>query len=156
MKQLLPILLLISFTSLISCNDSILKPGKEGENYASTEVLIKADKNFSRMSDERGMKAALMHYMAKEGVLLRPNENPLIGADAVEYISQINDSGYAVKWHPLKADISADGTLGYTYGIYEVSVLDTTIKGTYINVWKKQNGEWRFMLNTGNQGIGSN
>ncbi len=156
MKQLFRIILFAFFIVFISCDGSILNKDKEEDTLSSSEVLIKADKDFSTMSSERGMKAALMHYMAKEGVLLRPNEKPLVGADAIEYISQVNDSGYKVSWHPQKADISGDGTLGYTYGIYEVSVQDTIIKGTYINVWKKQNGQWRFMVNTGNQGTGSN
>lgn len=156
MKQLLPILLSSIIPILISCDGPILKTDREENMHPSSALLIKADKDFSTMSSERGMKAALMHYMAKEGVLLRPNENPLVGADAIEYISQVNDSGYTVTLHPARADISDDGTLGYTYGIYEILVQDTTIRGTYINVWKKQNGEWRFMLNSGNQGISSN
>lgn len=155
MKQLIPVIVLLLTTTLTACNDSPFR-NEEVQKSVDADVLIQADKDFSTMSNERGMKAALMHYMAKEGVLLRPDENPLVGADAVEYISQINDSGYAVLWHPQKADISDDGSLGYTFGIYEVSVQDTIIKGTYVNVWKKQNGEWRFVINTGNQGISSN
>ncbi len=156
MKLLFYIFLLSFSIALFSCSNPFQYPGKEEDTVSSTGVLIQADQAFSTMSTERGMKAAMVHFMAKEGVLLRPDEKPLIGADAIEYISQISDSGYKVSWYPKKAEISGDGTLGYTYGIYEIVVQDTMIKGTYINVWKKQNGEWRFMVNSGNQGIGSN
>lgn len=155
MKKLFPLCALMFATIISSCNDSVFR-NEEQQTDVSADVLMNADKNFSKMSNERGMKAALMHFMAREGTLLRPDENPLVGADAVEYISQIKDSGYTVSWHPQKADISGDGTMGYTFGIYEVAVMDTVIKGTYVNVWKKQNGEWRFVVNSGNQGTSSN
>ena len=148
--KVLPLTLIIS--SLLSCNE---QSNPVPEKTDSSSELIQADRDFSKMSEERGMKNAFTHFMAKEGVLLRPEEHPIIGADAIEYISEINDSNYVVSWHPLKADICSDGSLGYTYGIYEVAIQDTTIKGTYVNIWKKQNGQWRFVLNTGNQGIPS-
>jgi ketosteroid isomerase-like protein len=32
---------------------------------------------------------------------------------------------------------------------------DTVLRGTYVSVWKKQkDGKWKFMLDTGNEGIG--
>lgn len=142
-------LILICFLC-ISCNDFA---EKQVNANASPSELLNADKDFSAMANEKGMKKAFMHFMAKEGVLLRPENYPIIGADAIEYVSQINDTDYKVAWKPMKADISQDGDLGYTYGIYEVTVQDTVIKGTYVNVWKKQNGEWRFVLNSGNQGV---
>lgn len=125
----------------------------ETQESASPAQIMQADKDFSAMTKEKGMKKAFMHYMAKEGVLLRPENMPIVGADAIEYISGVNDTDYAVDWKPLKADISGDGQMGYSYGIYEIAVGDTIVKGTYVNVWKKQNGEWRFVLNSGNQGV---
>lgn len=118
-----------------------------------SEELIQTEQNFSQMSKERGMRKAFLHYMAKEGVLLRPDEDPIKGADAIEFLSQVNDSDYIVTWKPVKAEISSDGNMGFTYGIYEITVNENNIKGTYVNVWKKQNGEWRFVVNSGNQGL---
>lgn len=149
-KQPLFAILFLFATPFFSCdNISTLQP----QDDTSPAQIMQADRDFSTMTKEKGMKKAFMHYMAKEGVLLRPDNTPIVGADAVEYMSQINDSAYSVEWKPLKADISDDGQIGYSYGIYEISVRDTIIKGTYVNVWKKQNGEWRFVLNSGNQGI---
>lgn len=120
---------------------------------ADPQELINAEKDFSRMSNERGMKKAFLFYIAKDGVLLRPDENPLTGADAIEYLSEVDDAGYKITWHPEKAELSEDGNMGFTYGIYNIEVNDDTIRGTYINVWKKQDGEWRFVINSGNQGL---
>jgi ketosteroid isomerase-like protein len=33
---------------------------------------------------------------------------------------------------------------------------DTTIFGTYTSIWKKQSdGTWKFVLDTGNEGVGA-
>lgn len=106
------------------------------------------------MSYERGMKKAFIHYMAKDGVILRAGENPITEADAIEYLSQVDDEGYTITWKPERAMLSSSGDMGFTYGIFEIEINGDTIKGTYANVWKKQNGEWRFALNTVNQGTG--
>jgi hypothetical protein len=45
--------------------------------------------------------------------------------------------------------------LGYTYGNYQLK-MDTLIeKGTYVSIWKKdENGHWKYVLDSGNQGTG--
>jgi len=44
--------------------------------------------------------------------------------------------------------------MGYTYGVYKVATADTTLMGTYLNVWRKQDdGKWKFVIDTGNPGI---
>jgi ketosteroid isomerase-like protein len=54
----------------------------------------------------------------------------------------------------MKAEIARSGDLGYSYGIYELILPDTTLRGTYVNIWKKQNnGEWKFVLNSNNAGL---
>lgn len=116
--------------------------------------LLTVEKNFSQMSLERGMKKAFLHYMAKDGVILRSNENPITEADAIEYLTQVDDTGFKITWNPQRAQIAASGDLGFTYGVFDIEVENQTIRGTYVNIWKKQNGEWKFALNTVNQGLG--
>lgn len=114
--------------------------------------LMEIDQRFSQMSIERGMKTAFLHYIARDGVLIRPDEKPLVGADAIEFLSEVDDDGYKVSWQPQNFDISADGTMGYTYGIYKVEVDGDVFTGGYTNIWKKQNGEWRFVVSSTNEG----
>ncbi len=60
-------------------------------------------------------------------------------------------------WKPKGANVAASGDLGYTYGVYEIhtSAQDTVLYGTYVSIWKKQqNGKWKFVLDSGNEGIG--
>jgi ketosteroid isomerase-like protein len=119
--------------------------------------MLEADRSFSRLSEEKGMKAAFIEYIDSNGVLLRPNEVPVIGADAIDYLIQLNDSNYVLTWHPKTGIVAQSGELGYTYGIYTLrpSEKDTLLYGTYITIWKKQSdGRWKFVLDSGNEGIG--
>jgi ketosteroid isomerase-like protein len=119
--------------------------------------MLEADRSFSRLSEEKGMKTAFIEYIDSNGVLLRPNEVPVIGADAIDYLIQLNDSNYVLTWHPKTGIVAQSGELGYTYGIYTLkpSEKDTLLYGTYVTIWKKQSdGRWKFVLDSGNEGIG--
>lgn len=135
-----------------SCDSEQKNPFSQDVADPAAE-LLQADRNFSSMSAERGMRKAFLQYMAKDGVLLRADEFPLKGADAIEYLSQLDDTSFTMTWAPTSAKLSADGTLGYTYGLYNAQGKDTILQGTYVSIWKKQNGEWKYVLETFNQGL---
>ena len=116
--------------------------------------IIKTDEAFSTMSKEQGMKKAFIEYMDDDGILLRPNHPPIVGANAIEYLTEQNDSSYILTWSPSAATVSGSGDLGYSYGIYQLQLQDTILHGTYVSIWKKQkDGKWKFVLDTGNAGI---
>lgn len=118
--------------------------------------MIAADREFSKMSEEKGIKSALLHFIDTKGVLLRPNVLPLVGGNAVDYISQGSDSAYTMTWEPSGGLVAKSGELGYTYGVYSIKPRDkdTVLYGTYVSVWKRQDdGKWKFLLETGNEGI---
>lgn len=124
---------------------------------ADAQEIINADKAFSDMSRQLGMKKAYIQYISKEGALLRPGHMPIIGADAIDFLSQINDTAYTISWVPSRGDIASSGDLGYTFGVYTLATADTTLKGTYVRIWKKQpDGDWKFFLDTSNEGVDSN
>ena len=120
----------------------------------SANEIMKTDLEFSDMSRQVGMKKAFLEYIDNDGVLLRPNHLPVVGADAIDFLSLVNDTAYTLSWKPSKAEIAKSGDLGYSYGIYELKTKDTLLKGTYVSIWKKQsNGVWKFVLDSGNEGI---
>jgi ketosteroid isomerase-like protein len=87
---------------------------------------------------------------------LRPNTFPLVGADAIDFISQANDSAYTMIWQPKGGNIAASGELGYTFGVYSLlpKNKDSALHGTYVNIWKKQSdGSWKLLLDSGNEGV---
>ena len=119
--------------------------------------LMDVDRAFSKMSEEKGMKAAFLEYIDSNGVLLRKDNLPIAGADAVDYLIQQNDTAYTLKWEPRNGAVAKSGELGYTYGIYALrpAQKDTVIYGTYVSIWKKErNGKWKYVLDSGNEGIG--
>jgi ketosteroid isomerase-like protein len=152
LKKINFILPLFIFSSLflISC--------KQKTNLVksiSPDEIIKADEAFSEMSRKTGMKKAFLEYIDNEGILLRPNHPPIAGADAIDFLSQINDSSYTLTWTPGGGEMATSANLGYTYGIYKLEMKDTVLRGTYVSIWKKQqDGKWKFVLDSGNPGIG--
>ena len=144
----------IIILSLASCD---LFTKKKNDSADAKQQMMDADKAFSKLSEEKGMKAAFIEYIDSNGVLLRANEMPVIGADAIDYLIQQNDSTYTLKWAPSKGVIAESGELGYTYGLYQLQskIKDTVIFGTYVSIWKKQSdGSWKFVLDSGNEGVG--
>ncbi len=115
-----------------------------------------ADRAFSAMSKTKGLRNAYMEFIDSNGVLLRPGSLPLAGGNAVDFISQGNDSAFTMTWDPKSANIAGAGDLGYTYGIYSIKPndADTVFYGTYVTIWKRQpNGKWKFVLQSENDGV---
>ncbi|HVZ55308.1 MAG TPA: DUF4440 domain-containing protein [Chitinophagaceae bacterium] len=136
---------------LASCGGSkVMDMSKEVNDIRQTDL------DFSGFSKTNGMKAAFLKYADSNTVLLRSNHSPLAGADAFAYLRSLPDSGFTLTWVPTMAEMAASGDLGYTYGIYTFAGRDTTYQGTYVSIWKRQqDGSWRFVLDSGNPGLGA-
>ena len=149
------IFFIITVTMVAACKISNKKEPK-ADAFAKMEMM-NTDREFSNMSKEKGMKSAFIEYIDSNGVLLRPNRLPIAGADAIDFLIQQNDTDYTLTWEPRNGAIAMSGELGYTYGIYALrpSIKDTVIYGTYVSIWKKEkDGTWKFVLDSGNEGIG--
>lgn len=126
---------------------------------SNADALKKADIEFSNLSKDIGVKDAFIAYTAENGVLLRPYMMPIAGNEAVKKFMEEGDSNFKLTWEPLYADVCISGEMGYTYGIYTLVFKDETgteqsRKGTYVSVWKKdKDGNWKFVLDTGNPGL---
>jgi ketosteroid isomerase-like protein len=81
---------------------------------------------------------------------------PVVGKEAVVSLFEKADiTGVHFTWEPLSGNIAASGELGYTYGIYSFTKDSITRKGTYVSIWKKDaEGNWKYILDCGNKGIG--
>jgi ketosteroid isomerase-like protein len=142
------IILSIGFSS---CD--FITPTVKPENKGTPQELIAADIAFSDMSRQVGIKKAFTEFMSQEGILLRPDYPPIVGAEAIDYLSLVSDTGYVLSWKPSGGEIAKSGDMGFTYGEYTLKVEDAVINGTYVNVWKKQrDGAWKYVLNNTNQG----
>jgi ketosteroid isomerase-like protein len=80
-------------------------------------------------------KAAIMAARAKAGAAYKPGPNPNL----------------QLVWAPMRVDVSADGTLGYTWGRYDFTAKGKDGKvdastGIYLTIWKRQaDGSWKFV-----------
>jgi ketosteroid isomerase-like protein len=140
-----------------SCSDKKERGPEASATGAAKIELMETDKAFSNLSVQKGMKAAFIEYIDSNGVLLRPGHMPIVGASAIDFLIEMNDSSYTLEWKPDHAYVSKSADLGYTYGLYALtpSAKDTVIYGTYVSIWRKQaDGKWKFVLDSGNEGVG--
>lgn len=128
---------------------------------AAEQLLMAVDLEFSAHSLEYGRNAAFIAYCHEDGVMLVPNSYPVRGKDRISgKLMQKPDTAYRLTWEPSYAECAASGELGYTYGIWTYRSADASgapviLQGTYVTIWKKNDqGEWRFILDSGNDGLG--
>lgn len=149
MRPYLPIL-----TLLACCSCDLDFPREDGRVKALNEMQ-QTDVEFAEMAVEQGYRKAFMEYMEDDAILLRDNHLPIIGADAVQYVSGINDTTFTVDWDPQGGDVSEAGDMGFTYGVYEIRTETERQKGTYVTIWRRQkDGKWKYVLDAGAQGVG--
>jgi ketosteroid isomerase-like protein len=131
-------------------------PGSGGVSAAAFEAeLMAADRAFNDSTQARG-SAGWVSFFDPDGAMIQPNQGEIRGVDAIaEAIRALDDPSFTLTWEPLRAQGSDDGTLGYTVGRYESTVLveaDTTVsRGLYVSVWRRQSdGGLRVVMDLGN------
>jgi hypothetical protein len=144
-----PLFVILIGACLFSCTT-------EARMEKLSQEIIDVDINFSELSKEKGMNHAFETYCAQEGVLLRPESSPIVGKQSiVELLQKSDDEAIQLTWEPSAGRVSHSGDLGFTYGIYTMQLKDgsKTMQGTYVSIWVKEAGQWRFALDTGNEGL---
>jgi ketosteroid isomerase-like protein len=140
---------IIILIGILSCTKSAKNP--------PTGILLQTDRDFSAMSVKEGMFKAFLYYIADDGVILRNNSFPSKGKETLkDRFANKSDTSFILSWEPLFEKISESRDLGYTYGIHTNTDKSTgeITKGTYITIWQKQtDGSWKFVLDTGTQGL---
>jgi ketosteroid isomerase-like protein len=145
MKKLFHFAFIVSM--LLSCSEK--KP------VANPQVLLDADIAFSDYSVKHGIHKAFVEFADDSLVLLHDNEMPIVGKqNLIRSYEGKSDSGVVLIWKPAKAIIAESGELGYTYGFWKLVAKQDTSEGTYMTVWMKDsNGRWKYIADTGNQGL---
>lgn len=122
------------------------------------EELLETDRQFSKLSQEKGTAAAFHFYLADDGYALPFTGHPKSKDDyATAMLAAKNDDTQdgVLTWEPEFSDVAASGDLGYTWGHYTYTFFDSTTvpsHGYYVTIWKKQpDGAWRFVFDAGNQ-----
>lgn len=119
--------------------------------------LIEMEHAFCQAAGEEGA-AGWARFFSESGVMLNksgiPIRGPKIIEKAIDPLFHLPELKFI--WEPMAADVSDDGSLGYTYGNYERTYLDedgekVEEKGMYMTIWKRRSdGEWRIAADVGN------
>ena len=126
---------------------------------ADPQELMEVDMKFAQLARDQGISQAFYQYADQKAIILRQGQFPLKGPDEIKEDWQTVVSSYnnppQLSWKPIKAGIARSGDLGYTFGTYEFTVLDSLGSpsisyGNYVTVWKKQeDGSWKYVLDGG-------
>ena len=122
---------------------------------AARKSLLKADSDFAADVAARGTDA-WVEIFAEDGAMMVPNRSIVRGrAQIREIMSDLGDPRKAppeltLRWKPLGAQISDDGTLGWTYGNAVIKSPRGENKTKYVTVWRKQaDGTWKVAVDLG-------
>jgi ketosteroid isomerase-like protein len=122
----------------------------------SASQLERADREFAKAAAQRGLDG-WMSYFADDaarvdlrGKVTRGLSN-IRAADSTIFA----DPTVRMVWDPTDAGAFHDGNHGFTKGRYQVvkleagSPADTLSQGTYLTIWRRDEGEWRVIVDTG-------
>ena len=143
MKAFLSIIILA--ITMASCQNTADQASLEKE-------IFQIEKAFEKMASEKGIAEAFYYYAAEDAVIKRENDTLIIGKKNIRtYYEKINDEKTTVNWTPDYINVSADGSMAYTYGKYLWKIKDeqgeiSEYKGVFHTVWKKQaDKSWKYV-----------
>jgi ketosteroid isomerase-like protein len=144
--------LLFSFVLASSFTLLAATPDVERERSA----LLKAEADFEKARAEKGLEGWLS-FFADDAANVDPGQPIAFGKEEMrKRLEKQWNPNVKLTWKPAKADVSAAGDLGYTFGTWELtgksrSGDDVHVTGKYSTVWKKQkDGAWKVVLDLGN------
>jgi ketosteroid isomerase-like protein len=136
---------------------AVLMPGCSASNpRAARDELLAVDTKFSRDVAEKGLEV-YEQYFAEDAVSMPAFEPMVEGKTAIldTYRPYYRDPRFKLTWQPMRAEVSRDGTLGFTIGRYQVTHVDDqgkpiTRTGKYVTVWRREwDGTWKVVLDGG-------
>jgi ketosteroid isomerase-like protein len=115
--------------------------------------IIETELAFAQMAQKEGISKAFLTYAAEDAVLMR-NNSLIIGMESIRenFNNQKAELGsVSLTWKPDFVDVSSSGDLGYTYGKYGCTIIESAgieniDTGIFHTVWKRQpDGKWKFV-----------
>jgi ketosteroid isomerase-like protein len=144
----IPILFLVAGLALAYLSKSQPTPDRQ----SIKTIIINLEASFCADLKARGAAWAFQAYAAPDAVIKRENDTLVRGRKGIfHYYSKDLYKQAVADWKPDFVDVSADGTMAYTYGKYTWTFKDQSGKpvqysGIFHTVWKKQpNGQWKYV-----------
>ncbi len=121
------------------------EPFKTVDITSARKSLLDRDQAYEVAALSQGLAKAFAAYASPEVRLYRADNLPFIGREASS--TELAKTTGQIKWDAIAADVSQAADLGYTHGIYEAA----NERGSYVRIWKKENGQWRIVMDVTNK-----
>jgi ketosteroid isomerase-like protein len=116
---------------------------------------MEADTGFDRDTAAHGLDGWMSWFA--EDARIETNNDVLVGKAALRgfYSKMFAAREFHIHWWPVQADLSADGTLGFTFGRAEISWRDEKgevqrRESRYTTLWRKQkDGTYKVVFDIG-------
>jgi ketosteroid isomerase-like protein len=115
---------------------------------AARNTLLSADSALS-LAASRSLHDALAAGAADSIVMLMPALPIIVGrANVLDAIDSLNAvTNRTMSWRPIRAELSADGTRGYSYGygrrVASTDTLTSVAPIQYLSFWRRDAGAWK-------------
>ncbi len=136
--------------ALSSCNVKVApsRAALKGE-------LLAADSAFAKQARDENAGAAYEAFIADDAVQLPAAGEPVTGKSIIVKGMHAFAERQVLRWTPRDGDVSADGTMGWTWGTYAVSPIGASpacvlVRGKYLNVWRHTDKGWKLAVDMGN------
>jgi len=137
---------------LISCSSPDNRKKNNSGNENAKQEIAKAEKDFEEMAADKGIAEAFYFFADSNATIKRQNDTLIHGKEAIKnFYSAPFYQKATVKWSPDFVQASKNGDLGYTYGKYVWSSIDSlgkpiSFSGVFHTVWKRQDdGSWKYV-----------
>jgi ketosteroid isomerase-like protein len=135
-----------------------LASAQASKNAAARAALLKTDTEWAEAAGTTDVER-IVSFWTDDAVIYPPREAPVSGKTAIrKYVGEsLKIPGFAIRWKPNEAVVSAAGDLGYTTGTNSFTFPDAqgrliTSNGRYVTVWRKEpGGRWRCVVDFWNE-----
>ena len=124
---------------------------QEDLSKQAAKEISDADIAMNNLAVKDGFNKALLEYA--DDSVIKPTDGrlPVIGKNNLANDWAGKTDTKEISWKPFRAEASASGDMGYTFGNWQYKGKDTTMYGNYYTIWKKQkDGKWKFVVDGGN------
>jgi ketosteroid isomerase-like protein len=117
---------------------------------SARNTLLAADSALSLVAS-RSLHDAITTGASADIVMLMPSLARIEGRDAVvAALDSLNAvTNRTLGWHPIRAELSADATRGYTYGygrrVARTDTLTSVVPIQYLSFWRRESGSWKLV-----------
>jgi ketosteroid isomerase-like protein len=119
---------------------------KAVDTAKALQALLDRDRSYAADQTKQEQAKVYLVYASPDVRLYRPSELPYIGRKAAS--EALAKAPRQFVWQPIGGDVSRAGDLGYTHGTFDIENDTNVVKehGSYVRIWKKENGAWRIVM----------